>query len=172
MSAQSIASPSELVALVGNPNCGKTALFNLLTGSRQKVANYAGVTVERKEGQFITANGKHIRLLDLPGVYGLEAQTPDERIMLDVLNGKFAGETRPDLIVCVTDATNLRMNLRLALAVRRLGLPMILALNMTDIAARRGLKINTELLARELGMPVVKTMGLRRAGVAELLQQL
>jgi ferrous iron transport protein B len=172
MNAPTIATQSPLVALVGNPNCGKTALFNLLTGSRQKVANYAGVTVERKEGQFVTATGKHIRLLDLPGVYGLEAQTPDERIMLDVLNGKLAGEAKPDLVVCVTDATNLRMNLRLALAVRRLGLPMILALNMTDIASRRGLNIDTALLSRELRMPVVKTMGLRRAGVEALLQQL
>jgi ferrous iron transport protein B len=161
-----------LVALVGNPNCGKTALFNLLTGSHQKVANYAGVTVERKEGSLITPKGKRIRLLDLPGVYGLEAQTPDERIMLDVLLGKAADEARPELIVCVTDATNLRMNLRLALAVRRLGLPMILALNMSDLARRRGLHIDADVLARELKMPVVPTMGLRRAGVADLLMQL
>lgn len=164
--------PTPVVALVGNPNCGKTALFNLLTGSHQKVANYAGVTVERKEGMFETPGGKRIRLLDLPGVYGLEAQTPDERIMLDVLLGRAADEARPDLIVCVTDATNLRMNLRLALAVRRLGLPMILALNMSDLAERRGLKIDTERLSRELGIPVVKTVGLRRAGVADLLAAL
>lgn len=161
-----------LVALVGNPNCGKTALFNLLTGSRQKVANYAGVTVERKEGALITPQGKQIRLLDLPGGYSLEAQTPDERVMLDVLTGHLPGETRPDLIVCVTDATNLRMNLRLALAVRRLGLPMILALNMSDLAARRGLRIDTKILSRELKLPVVETVGLRRSGVAELLAQL
>jgi ferrous iron transport protein B len=170
MSTQSITSP--LIALVGNPNCGKTALFNLLTGSHQKVANYAGVTVERKEGVFTSPAGKRIRVLDLPGVYGLEAQTPDERIMVDVLSGRLSSEARPDLIVCVTDATNLRMNLRLALAVRRLGLPMILALNMTDLAERQGLHIDTNTLSRELGLPVVKTMGLRRTGVAELLQQL
>jgi ferrous iron transport protein B len=166
------ATQEPLIALVGNPNCGKTAIFNLLTGSHQKVANYAGVTVERKEGVLHTPGGKRIRVLDLPGVYGLEAQTPDERIMLDVLLGKAADEVRPDLIVCVTDATNLRMNLRLALAVRRLGLPMILALNMTDLAERRGLNIDAEALARELDMPVVQTTGVRRAGIAGLLRQL
>jgi ferrous iron transport protein B len=166
------AHPVSLIALVGNPNCGKTALFNLLTGGHQKVANYAGVTVERKEGLLQTASGKRIRLLDLPGVYGLQAQTPDERIMLDVLSGSAQGEARPDLIVCVADATNLRMNLRLALALRRLGLPMILALNMTDLAQRRGLRIDAQMLARELGVPVVPTVGLRRSGVAELLKQL
>ncbi|HYM35510.1 MAG TPA: ferrous iron transporter B [Steroidobacteraceae bacterium] len=170
MTGSAISTP--LIALVGNPNCGKTALFNLLTGSHQKVANYAGVTVERKEGALHTPSGKRIRLLDLPGVYGLEAQTPDERIMLDVLRGQAAHEARPDLIVCVTDATNLRMNLRLVLAVRRLGLPMIFALNMSDLARRRGLHIDTEILARELQMPVVTTVGLRRSGVADLLKQL
>jgi ferrous iron transport protein B len=170
MSTQLISSP--LIALVGNPNCGKTALFNLLTGSHQKVANYAGVTVERKEGVFTSPAGKRIRVLDLPGVYGLEAQTPDERIMVDVLSGQLSSEARPDLIVCVTDATNLRMNLRLALAVRRLGLPMILALNMTDLAERQGLHIDPSILSRELNLPVVKTMGLRRTGIAELLRQI
>ena len=161
-----------LVALVGNPNCGKTALFNLLTGSHQKVANYAGVTVERKEGIFTTPGGKRLRMLDLPGVYGLEAQTPDERIMLDVLLGRLPGEQRPDLIVCVTDATNLRMNLRLALAVRRLGVPMILALNMSDLAMRRGLHIDTGKLSQELQLPVVSTVGLKRTGVGDLLHRL
>jgi ferrous iron transport protein B len=168
----STSAASQLIALVGNPNCGKTALFNILTGSHQKVANYAGVTVERKEGAFVTPKGKRVRLLDLPGVYGLEAQTPDEKIMLDVLLGKMADEARPDLVVCVTDATNLRMNLRLALAVKRLGLPMILALNMSDLAETRGLRINAEVLSRELGIPVVKTVGLRRAGTTELIHEL
>jgi len=172
MTAHTAAVHDPLVALVGNPNCGKTALFNLLTGSHQKVANYAGVTVERKEGTLHTPSGKRIRVLDLPGVYGLEAQTPDERIMVEVLRGQAANEARPDLIVCVTDATNLRMNLRLALAVRRLGLPMILALNMSDLAASRGLQIDAAVLARELGLPVVQTMGLRRSGIADLLKQL
>ena len=107
--------PGLLVALVGNPNCGKTALFNLLTGSRQKVANYAGVTVERKEGKFITAAGKTLRMLDLPGAYSLNPRSPDERVTSDVLYGRAAGEKRPDLVVCVVDATNLRRNLRLVL---------------------------------------------------------
>lgn len=112
-----------LVALVGNPNCGKTALFNLLTGSRQKVANYAGVTVERKEGKLTTPAGKQLRVLDLPGTYSLHPRSPDERVSCDVLTGHATGEKRPDLVICVVDATNLRRNLRLVLAVKRLGLP-------------------------------------------------
>ncbi|MGC3979861.1 MAG: ferrous iron transport protein B [Steroidobacteraceae bacterium] len=161
-----------VVALVGNPNCGKTALFNLLTGSRQKVANYAGVTVERKEGLLATPEGKQVRVFDLPGAYGLEAETPDEKVTLDVITGRFAREDQPDLIVCVVDATNLRQHLRLAIGLRRFGVPMILALNMSDLAERNGLKLDAQLLSRELGMPVVQTVGLRRSGVNELLQQL
>jgi ferrous iron transport protein B len=161
-----------LIALVGNPNCGKTALFNLLTGSHQKVANYAGVTVERKEGVLETPQGKRVRVLDLPGVYGLEAQTLDERVMVDALLGRLPGEKKPDLVVCVADATNLRMNLRLALAVKRLGLPMILALNMSDLAERRGLKIDVAALSRELQIPVVSTVGVKRNGIDALLKQL
>jgi ferrous iron transport protein B len=161
-----------LIALVGNPNCGKTALFNLLTGSHQKVANYAGVTVERKEGVLETPQGKRVRVLDLPGVYGLEAQTLDERVMVDALLGRLPGEKKPDLVVCVADATNLRMNLRLALAVKRLGLPMILALNMSDLAERRGLKIDLTALSRELQLPVVSTVGVKRNGIDALLKQL
>ena len=114
-----------LVALVGNPNCGKTALFNLLTGSRQKVANYAGVTVERKEGKLVTPAGKTLRLLDLPGTYSLVPRSPDERVTCNVLAGRAAGEKRPDLVVCVVDATNLRRGLRLVLSVNRLGLPCV-----------------------------------------------
>ncbi len=163
---------SPVVALVGNPNCGKTALFNLLTGSRQKVANYAGVTVERKEGALFTPSGKRVRLFDLPGAYGLEAETPDEKVTMDVITGRFAPEDQPDLIVCVVDATNLRQHLRLALGLKRFGVPMILALNMTDLAERNGIKLDTGLLSRELGVPVVPTMGLRRAGVQHLLEQL
>jgi ferrous iron transport protein B len=161
-----------LIALVGNPNCGKTALFNLLTGSHQKVANYAGVTVERKEGVLETPQGKRVRVLDLPGVYGLEAQTLDERVMVDALLGRLPGEKKPDLVVCVADATNLRMNLRLALAVKRLGLPMILALNMSDLAEGRGLKIDLAALSRELQLPVVSTVGVKRNGIDALLKQL
>jgi ferrous iron transport protein B len=118
------------IALVGNPNCGKTALFNLLTGSRQKVANYAGVTVERKSGRLVTPSGRTMEVLDLPGAYSLAAASPDEEITRDVCLGRFSGEQRPDAIVCVADATNLRLHLRFVLELRRLGLPMILALNM------------------------------------------
>jgi ferrous iron transport protein B len=158
-----------LLALVGNPNCGKTALFNLLTGSRQKVANYAGVTVERKEGRLSTPAGKTLRVLDLPGAYSLYPRSPDERVTCDVLFGRAAGEKRPDLVVCVVDATNLRRNLRLALGVKRLGLPCIVALNMTDLAEQRGIHVDPEKLAAELGLPVVSTVAIERAGAAPLL---
>ena len=161
-----------LVALVGNPNCGKTALFNLLTGSRQKVANYAGVTVERKEGVAITPSGARVRVLDLPGLYSLEAATPDEQVTADVLLGRREGETRPDAVVCVTDATNLRQNLRLVLALKRLGVPLLLALNMSDLARKRGITVDKDALARELGVPVVETVGVKPSGVAELLGRL
>jgi ferrous iron transport protein B len=162
----------QLIALVGNPNCGKTALFNLLTGSRQKVANYAGVTVERKEGVAITPSGKRVRILDLPGLYSLEAATPDEQVTTDVLLGRRDGETKPDAVVCVTDATNLRQNLRLVLALKRLGVPLLLALNMSDLARKRGIVVDKDALARELGVPVVETVGVRPSGVTELLGRL
>ncbi|MCB5362653.1 ferrous iron transporter B [Pusillimonas sp. CC-YST705] len=157
-----------LVALVGNPNCGKTALFNRLTGSHQKVANYAGVTVERKEGRLLSAEGKVLRLLDLPGTYSLNPRSPDEQVAVDVLMGRAVGEKRPDLVVCVLDATNLRRTLRLALAVKRLGLPCVVALNMTDLAKQRGLTIDVEALSRELGVPVVSTIAVRGEGVQQL----
>ena len=169
-SAPSAASP--LIALVGNPNCGKTALFNILTGSRQKVANYAGVTVERKEGSLTTASGLRIRILDLPGAYSLDPLTPDEQVTADVLFGRRAGESQPDFVVCVTDATNLRQNLRLVLSLKRLGLPMVVALNMTDIARRKGIVIDADRLAAELGMPVVETVGVKSAGAQALLKVL
>jgi ferrous iron transport protein B len=164
--------PSPLIALVGNPNCGKTALFNVLTGSRQKVANYAGVTVERKEGSLLTPSGLRIRILDLPGAYSLEPLTPDEQVTADVLLGKRAGEPKPDFIVCVTDATNLRQNLRLVLSLRRLRLPMVVALNMSDIARRKGIAIDANRLAQELGVPVVETVGVKAAGVRGLIKVL
>ncbi len=158
----------KLVALVGNPNCGKTALFNGLTGSHQKVANYAGVTVERKEGRLLSAAGKTLRLLDLPGTYSLHPRSPDERVTCDVLAGRAKGEKRPDLVICVLDATNLRRNLRLLLAVRRLGLPVVVALNMADLAARRGLKIDPAALSAQLGLPVVRTVAIHKQGLDEL----
>jgi ferrous iron transport protein B len=164
--------PSPLVALVGNPNCGKTALFNVLTGSRQKVANYAGVTVERKEGSLFTASGLKVRILDLPGAYSLDPLTPDEQVTADVLLGRRAGETSPDFVVCVTDATNLRQNLRLVLSLKRLGLPMVIALNMTDIARRKGIVIDADKLATEIGVPVVETVGVKAAGAVALIEVL
>src|SRR5579862_6035404 len=166
------AHPSPLVALVGNPNCGKTALFNVLTGSRQKVANYAGVTVERKEGVLRTPSGLRVRVLDLPGAYSLDPLTPDERVTVDVLMGARAGESAPDLVVCVTDATNLRQNLRLVLSLKRLGLPMVVALNMADVARRKGIVIDADRLAHELGVPVVETVGVKAAGVKALVKVL
>jgi ferrous iron transport protein B len=167
-----VSAPSPLVALVGNPNCGKTALFNILTGSRQKVANYAGVTVERKEGSLLTPSGLRIRVLDLPGAYSLDPLTPDEQVTADVLLGRRAGESQPDFVVCVTDATNLRQNLRLVLSLKRLGLPMVVALNMTDIARRKGIVIDADRLATELGVPVVETVGVKTAGVKTLIKVL
>lgn len=160
------------IALLGNPNCGKTALFNLLTGSRQKVANYAGVTVERKEGVFTTAQGRRVRVLDLPGAYSLNAMSADEAITRDVVTGMRAGEDRPELIVCVTDATNLKLNLRLVVEAKRLGLPMLLALNMSDVAKRRGIRIDTQALQKALGIPVVETVAIQRDGATGLLAQL
>ena len=168
----SSASATMNLILLGNPNCGKTALFNLLTGSRQKVANYPGVTVDRKEGQLTMPSGKQYRVLDLPGAYSLNAVSIDEEITRDVVLGALAGEQRPDIIVCVSDATNLKLNLRLVLEVKRLGLPMLLALNMTDLAAKRGIAIDVPALARELGMPVVSTVAVRRGGAGELISQL
>ncbi len=164
--------PSPLIALVGNPNCGKTALFNILTGSRQKVANYAGVTVERKEGSLLTPSGLRVRILDLPGAYSLDPLTPDEQVTADVLLGRRTGETQPDFVVCVTDATNLRQNLRLVLSLKRLGLPMVVALNMSDIARRKGIVIDAERLAAELGVPVVETVGVKATGVRALIKVL
>jgi ferrous iron transport protein B len=169
MEAAAPRASSPLVALVGNPNCGKTALFNVLTGSRQKVANYAGVTVERKEGSLFTPSGLKIRILDLPGAYSLDPLTPDEQVTADVLLGRRAGETSPDFVVCVTDATNLRQNLRLVLSLKRLGLPMVIALNMTDIARRKGIVIDANKLAAEFGVPVVETVGVKASGAAALI---
>ena len=160
------------LALVGNPNCGKTALFNQLTGGHQKVANYAGVTIERKEGRFRGPSGRHFQLLDLPGAYSLEAASPDEVITRDVCLGHFPGESAPDVIVCVADATNLRLHLRFVLEVRRLGRPMVLALNMMDAARRRGIVIDVGKLEAALDIPVIETVAVRRGGAAELVARL
>jgi ferrous iron transport protein B len=164
--------PAPLVALIGNPNCGKTALFNLLTGSHQKVANYAGVTVEKKEGRISLTQQKSIRLLDLPGLYSLYPRSLDERVSLDVLQGLRAGEKKPDLVVVVVDATNLRRTLRLALAVKRLQVPCVLALNMCDVASKRGIDIDTERLSHLIDMPVIETIGIASSGIDSLKRHL
>jgi ferrous iron transport protein B len=160
------------IALVGNPNCGKTALFNLLTGARQKVANYAGVTVERKVGMARLRNGQSVSVIDLPGAYSLNPATPDEQVMLDVLEGRRAGEDAPDVVVAVVDATNLRMNLRLVLELKRLNKPMLVAVNMADVARSQGLAVDLERLSVELGCPVVETVAVKHDGHAKLLAQL
>ncbi|GAB3726573.1 ferrous iron transporter B [Luteimonas pelagia] len=164
------------LALVGSPNCGKTALFNLLTGSRQKVANYAGVTVERKEGRFTSPAGRDVAVLDLPGTYSFDAASLDEAVTRDVCRGHYPGEPVPDALVCVVDATNLRLHLRFALEVRalarELGRPVLLAVNMMDAAKRRGIAIDLQALSNELGMPVVPTVAIRRDGAQALLSAL
>ena len=161
-------SSDPVVALLGNPNCGKTALFNLLTGSRQKVANYSGVTVERKEGRLTLESGKNIRILDLPGAYSLYPRSLDERVTCNVLLGRAEGEKRPDLVVCILSASNLRRNLRLVLAAKRLGLPCLVVLNMLDIAKRQGLQIDTAALSGELGLPVLTSIGIQANGADNL----
>ena len=164
-----IAAPLRL-ALIGNPNSGKTALFNLLTGSRQKVANYAGVTVERKEGRMRTPLGRELVVLDLPGAYSLNPASLDEAIARDVCRGFYPGEPAPDLLVCVVDATNLRLHLRFVLELRELGRPMIVALNQSDAAERRDIRIDADVLARELGVPVLSTVAVRHGGAQALLE--
>ena len=159
------------IALVGNPNSGKTALFNALTGSRQKVANYAGVTVERKEGVLTTAAGRLLRLLDLPGTYSLRARSPDEVVTRDAILGRLAGEAAPDVLICVADATNLRLVLRLVLELKQVGRPFVLALNMYDIAQRQGLRIDLEKLGAEIGAPIVTTVATRKRGLDDLITQ-
>jgi ferrous iron transport protein B len=160
------------IALVGPPNSGKTTLFNTLTGGRQKTANYPGVTVERKSGLLKTPGGHPVEVLDLPGSYSLRARSPDEAITRDVVLGRQAQETLPDALVCVTDATNLGQHLRLLLELRQLGRPLILALNMMDIAQKRGCQISVEALSRQLGIPVVTTVAMRKSGVQDLLGQI
>ena len=160
------------IALVGNPNCGKTSLFNHLTGTRQKVANYAGVTVERKVGQFVLPSGKPVRVLDLPGTYSLNATSPDEEITRDVVQGKIAEEGHQDAFLCVVDATNLKLHLGLVMEMIALGRPMLLVLNMMDEARRRGMQVNTQKLSERLGIPVVETVAVRNAGIESLMSAL
>src|SRR6202048_2534260 len=159
------------LALVGTPNSGKTSLFNSLTGSRQKVANYPGVTVERKEGSFVTPLGRQVSVVDLPGTYSLRGGSPDEEITRDVVLGRTAGEAVPDLVLCVADSTNLRLTIRLVLELKRTGRPLMLVLNMFDIATRRGVTVDVERLSEALGIPVVTSIAVRKGGTAELLRR-
>ena len=157
-------------ALVGNPNAGKSALFNALTGARQKIANYPGVTVERKAGRLLLPSGAPVELTDLPGAYGLEPTSPDEEVTRKVILGEFPGEPAPDVLVVVLDASNLEQHLVFALEVIELGRPTVVALNMVDLAERDGLTIDPAALASELGVPVIPTVAVRRKGLAELTQ--
>ncbi|MEJ2123634.1 MAG: ferrous iron transport protein B [Alphaproteobacteria bacterium] len=160
------------IALVGAPNCGKTALFNAMTGSRQKTANYAGVTVERKEGLFVSPAGTHVKVIDLPGTYSLRARSPDEEVTRDVVLGRRDGEAVPDAVVFVADATNLRQNLRLVLELKKVNRPIILALNMMDAAEAQGLTVDAAELSAELGIPVVPTVAIKKDGISGLLNQI
>jgi ferrous iron transport protein B len=157
-----------LVALVGNPNAGKSALFNALTGARQKVGNYPGVTVERHAGRMTLNDGRPVELLDLPGTYSLEPSSPDERVTRDVVTGAQAGERLPDAIIVVVDASNLDNHLRFTLQLIALGLPLVVALNMVDLAERDGLKLDPAALERELGVPVIPTVAVRKRGIDAL----
>ena len=164
--------PLPLVAVAGNPNAGKSALFNALTGARQKVANYPGVTVERHSGRLTLADGRPVEVVDLPGSYSLDPSSPDEAVTRDVLLGRQKGERQPDALVVVLDASNLDNHLRFCLQLIELGLPTIVALNMVDLAKRDGLELDAKVLERELGVPVIETVAVRRRGVAELSQAL
>ena len=160
--------PLPLVAVAGNPNAGKSALFNALTGARQKVGNYPGVTVERKSGRLTLADGRPVEMVDLPGSYSLDPASPDEAVTRDVLLGRQKGERHPDALVVVLDASNLDNHLRFALQLIELGLPTVVALNMVDLAQRDGLELDSKRLSAELGVPVIETVAVRRRGIQEL----
>lgn len=164
--------PAPLIALVGNPNAGKSALFNALTGARQKVGNYPGVTVERHTGRLALADGRPAELIDLPGTYSLDPASPDERVTRDVVLGHLAGERRPDALLVVVDAGNLDNHLRFVLQLKALGMPIVVALNMIDLAERDGLTLDPERLSRDLGLPVVPTVAVRRRGLDGLREAL
>ncbi|HSG35143.1 MAG TPA: ferrous iron transporter B [Sphingomonadaceae bacterium] len=157
-------------ALVGNPNAGKSALFNALTGARQKIANYPGVTVERKAGRLILPSGEPVELIDLPGSYGFDATSPDEEVTRKVVFGEFAGEARPEVLIVVIDASNIEQHLVFAQEVIELGRPTIVALNMVDLAERDGLVLDPAALQEALGVPVVSTVAVRRRGLSELVE--
>jgi ferrous iron transport protein B len=156
------------IALIGNPNTGKTSLFNTLTGMRQRVGNYSGVTVEEKTGTWILPMGQTIELIDLPGTYSLSASSLDERVAVDVITGHGLGGEAPDLVIVVVDVENLRRNLFLASQASELGVPMVIALNCWDVAEKKGLQIDSKLLEQRLGVPVVPTVAKRKSGIIEL----
>ena len=156
------------IAIIGNPNCGKTTIFNELTGLRQKVGNYPGVTVEKKEGTILFNDGKEITVLDLPGTYSLSANSPDEKVATDILLGKLAGVHRPEGIICIVDASNLERSLYLVSQIIDQRYPILIVLNMVDIAERNGIQIKSEVLAKTLGVRVIPTIGSKRSGIADL----
>ncbi|KHK93153.1 ferrous iron transporter B [Novosphingobium malaysiense] len=161
-------SRSRKIALVGNPNAGKSALFNALTGARQKIANYPGVTVERKFGRVVLPTGEPVEMTDLPGAYGLDPTSPDEEVTSKVVRGQFPGEAEPDVLVIVLDASNLEQHLVFAQELLSLGKPTVIALNMVDLAERDGLVLDPEVLQQELGVRVIPTVAVRRRGLIEL----
>jgi ferrous iron transport protein B len=161
-------SQDSYIAIIGNPNCGKTTIFNELTGLRQKVGNYPGVTVEKKEGTILFGDGKEVTVLDLPGTYSLSANSPDEKVATDILLNKLGGVQRPDSIICIVDASNLERNLYLVSQIIDQRYPLIIALNMVDVAERSGIHVNSEALSKTLGVPVIPTIGSKHIGIAEL----
>jgi ferrous iron transport protein B len=160
------------VALIGAPNAGKSSLFNTISGSHQKVANYPGVTVERRSGSIITGGGHTIKLIDLPGIYSLNDRSLDEKVSREVITGDHASEQQPDVLVCVINASNIRVHLRLVLELKTLGLPIMVALNMHDLATRDGIEIDTNRLSEELGLPVFTTVAVRTSGITRLVEYL
>ncbi len=160
------------LALVGAPNCGKSTLFNGLTGGRAKVANYPGVTVETRSGRFRTPQGREVELIDLPGIYGLTPRSMDERVAVDVLAGGAPGVKPPDMLLVLIDAAHMRTHLHSVLQLRALGRPMIVALNMIDLAKRDGLELDLRKLEERLGVPVVTSQAPRKAGRAALIARL
>jgi len=158
------------VAIAGNPNSGKSTVFNALTGLRQKVGNYPGVTVEKKIGRFYGSHGETMDLLDLPGTYSLQVRSPDEAVARDVLLGRLKDTPKPDVIICVVDASNLDRNLYLVTQLLEMQIPVVVALNMVDVAEKNGHLINLPALREQLGVPVIPTVASKGRGLVELRQ--